>query len=157
MYKTSHENRFNHHSGLFHTCQTSSLFKVICFTTSLEMKWDVWFCLIRFHALLPSSYGLSANWSSFQLKLSIFVLILCWGFYSTRWFHEIWAAQPLLSAPLSAQCAITLPWQKPPLSFSLWLQTISPGLVWSTTFRIFKILIYSFKWGLVYFLGYQIF
>lgn len=67
----------NHHSGRFHPCQTSSLLKVISFTTSLEMKWDVWFCLIRFHALLPPSYGLSANWSSFQLKSSIFVFILC--------------------------------------------------------------------------------
>lgn len=54
---------FNHHPGLFFTCQTSSVSKVICFTTSLEMKWDVWFCLIKFHALLPPSYGLCANWS----------------------------------------------------------------------------------------------
>lgn len=71
-------------SSLFKTALTrillppkSSLFKVISFATPLEMKWDVWFGLIRFHALLPPTYGLSANWSSFQLKSPIFVLILC--------------------------------------------------------------------------------
>lgn len=66
---------FNHHPAISY-CQTFSLSKVICFTTLLEMKWDVWFCLIKFHALLLPSFGLSANWSSFQLKSSIFVLIL---------------------------------------------------------------------------------
>lgn len=139
---------FQPHAGLFHTCQTS-LSKVICFTTSLEMKWDVWFCLIKFHALLPPSSGLSANWSSFQLNSSVFVLILCWGFYSIRWFHEIWAVQTPICLfiyltwncfALRKHCSLFLSDFIPFLTIKLLFE-----LALSTMFRIFKILIYLFK------------
>lgn len=73
---------FNHHPRLFHICQTSSLSKVICFTPSLEMKWDVWFRLIKFYAQLSLSYGLSANWSNFQL-----VFHLCFNSLLRSLFH----------------------------------------------------------------------
>lgn len=149
---------FNHHSELFHTCQTSCLFKVICFSTSLEMKWDVWFCLIRFHALLPPSYGLSANWSSFQLKPSIFVF-----FFKVFIPRDDFMRSELLKPsyrPLYLPNVRLLCDEETLFSFPDFIPFLTAtflfGLVLPTTFRIFKILIYSFKRVLVYFLCYQI-